>query len=154
MSGIYPKHTGSQSQSQSGASSPAQGPSYDDLSKTQMNPSQPGRDGQRPSPLGPGLPLSPLHAPPVGGPGGLGRSDLDPLGRSGAGNVMDPRGVPRGGGAGAGILPGLPGGVPPGARFDPLGPTPTPNRPDAGLARFEFNPDEKPPPSDYDDMFM
>lgn len=44
------------------------------------------------------------HIPPIGG--GLGRSDLDPLGRFGAGNVLDPRGFrqPRGGG----IMPGLP----------------------------------------------
>ncbi len=50
------------------------------------------------------------HVPPIGGGGGLGRSDLDPLGRFGAGNVLDPRGFrpPRMGGGAGGILPGLP----------------------------------------------
>lgn len=47
------------------------------------------------------------------------------------------------------------GGVPPGVRFDPFGP-PNPNRPDGGTGAFALpNPDrERPPSSDYDDMFM
>ncbi len=48
------------------------------------------------------------------------------------------------------------GGIPPGARFDPFGP-PNPNRPDGGTGgQFALpNPDvERPPSSDYDDMFM
>jgi len=84
----------------------------------------------------------------------LGRSDLDPLGRFGAGNLMDPRGM-RGRGSGGippGLLPGMPGGLPPGARFDPFGPI-NPLRPDAG---GRPNPDHARPHNfnDYDDMFM
>jgi hypothetical protein len=39
------------------------------------------------------------NMPPIGGPGGLGRSDLDPFGRFGQGNTLDPRGfrTPRAG---------------------------------------------------------
>jgi proteasome inhibitor subunit 1 (PI31) len=44
---------------------------------------------------------------------------------------------------------------PPGARFDPFGP-PNPARPDRGTGQFAMpDPDhERPPSSDYDDMFM
>jgi len=84
----------------------------------------------------------------------LGRSDLDPLGRLGAGNIMDPRGMRGGiqGGIPPGLLPGMPGGLPPGARFDPFGPI-DPLRPDRGARP---NPDHARPHNynDYDDMFM
>jgi len=84
----------------------------------------------------------------------LGGSDLDPLGRIGAGNLMDPRGMRGGmhGGIRPGILPGMPGGLPPGARFDPFAPI-NPFRPDAGARP---NPDHARPHNynDYDDMFL
>lgn len=111
---------------------------------------------------------------PAGG-GGLGRSDLDPLGGFGAGNVADPRGFrqpptifPFGGGM-AGIGPVGPLGgltppfVPPGARFDPFGPgNPAPNPrpnlpPGAGGTQGGWgvpNPDAEQPPPGFDDMFM
>ncbi|KAK6183594.1 hypothetical protein SNE40_011043 [Patella caerulea] len=82
------------------------------------------------------------------GPFSVGRGDLDPFGGMGGGMLMDPR---RSGGPGFGMDPstGLParlprGAVPPGARFDPFGPS---------GARPSPDPDHMRPP-DYDDMFM
>jgi len=97
----------------------------------------------------------------------FGASDLDPLragGMSGGGMLFDPlrSGLPRQGGRryppefGSGIGgPMIPrGSVPPGARFDPMGP------PDAdpfyggfNPGRFGPNPDHMPPPG-FGDMFM
>lgn len=109
----------------------------------------------------------PLYVPPavpMGG-GGLGRSDLDPLGGFGAGNVADPRGfrappaLPFGGGIGGGMAP-----PPPGARFDPFGPPnplpppgtrPQPGTAGQGGANFAVpNPDAEHPPPGFEDMFM
>lgn len=95
----------------------------------------------------------PLYNPPAlpGVGGGLGRSDLDPLGRFGAGNTADPRGFRS--------SPTLPFGGTPGARFDPFGP-PAPNpqappRPGRGfIPGGDPNPDGDPPPPDSDNMFM
>jgi len=108
----------------------------------------------------PGLPTGgiggPLYVPPVGG-GGLGRSDLDPLGGAGAGMIADPRGFrnPRFGQPG-----GMPG-IPPGARFDPFGPPhpgagPRPGGPGGptGPNWAVPNPDHEQPPPGFDDMFM
>ncbi|KXN67372.1 hypothetical protein CONCODRAFT_80187 [Conidiobolus coronatus NRRL 28638] len=117
----------------------------------------------------------------------VGASDLDPLGGAfsgprfgGIGGNMDPFGGGLGNDGmyvgpnhpifnqqrprhdpihgGDGILP--PGAVPPGARFDPIGPFGGPNRggqrgPGSG-GRFSGNPDndELPPPGGYNDMFM
>lgn len=118
----------------------------------------------------------PLYVPPsIPGNGGLGRSDLDPIGGFGAGMVADPRGyrqpvVPFGGGGGGG-LGGFPGQgqvvpPPPGSRFDPFGP-PMPNPPlrpaapgggggnNPGGNNFAVpNPDAEQPPAGFDDMFM
>ncbi|KAG9474621.1 proteasome inhibitor PI31 subunit [Eleutherodactylus coqui] len=74
-----------------------------------------------------------------------GTADLDPLGGSSGGMIMDPfnagRTRPR-----PNPLGGLPpGAVPPGARFDPFGPIPP--------GRAGPDPDHLPPPG-YDDMFM
>ncbi|XP_053309341.1 proteasome inhibitor PI31 subunit [Spea bombifrons] len=95
----------------------------------------------------------PLRVPPrvTGGwrtpPGDLpyGAADLDPLGGRSGGMIMDPfhagRSRPR-------IDPTMgfpPGSVPPGARFDPLGPL--------GARQPGPDPDHLPPPG-YDDMFM
>ncbi|XP_046384196.1 proteasome inhibitor PI31 subunit [Ischnura elegans] len=88
-------------------------------------------------------------------PLGVGRSDLDPLGRLGGGMLFQP---PRRGGVmpGLGVPGGLPrGAIPPGARFDPFGP-PDLDRPGRGrgLGRLS-NPDhDHLPPPGYDDMFM
>ncbi|XP_075032687.1 proteasome inhibitor PI31 subunit [Mixophyes fleayi] len=75
-----------------------------------------------------------------------GTADLDPLGGSSGGMLMDPfhigRTRPR-----PDPLGGLPpGAVPPGARFDPFGPLGSGGRPGP-------DPDHLPPPG-YDDMFM
>jgi len=104
----------------------------------------------------------PLYVPPgvpIGG-GGLGRSDLDPLGGFGAGMIGDPRGfrqpapIPFGPGGIGGIMP-----PPPGARFDPFGPPmPAPRPPPgAGGGGNNFgnpNPDGEQPPPGFEDMFM
>ncbi|XP_063217511.1 proteasome inhibitor PI31 subunit-like, partial [Bacillus rossius redtenbacheri] len=93
---------------------------------------------------------------PTASPYGIGHSDLYPFGIGGGiggGMLFDPfgsrdRSLPD---PGIGIPGGLPrGSVPPGARFDPVGPSgglPNPRRqppPDS---------DHLPPPG-YDDMFM
>ncbi|BFZ20951.1 hypothetical protein BsWGS_23990 [Bradybaena similaris] len=97
------------------------------------------------------IPTHPLR-PDINNPFGVGRSDLDPLsGGMGGGMFMDPRGFPglggfRPGGAFGPTHPGFPpGSVPPGARFDPVGP--------AGV-RPVPDPDHERPPDNYDDMFM
>ncbi|CAL8139698.1 unnamed protein product [Orchesella dallaii] len=101
----------------------------------------------------------PLYVPPaIPAGGGLGRSDLDPIGGFGAGMIADPRGF---------RTPMIPGGtgliqpVPPGARFDPYGPpNPVPGavqprpQPGAGRTWGEPNPDVEQPPPGFDDMFM
>jgi len=106
-------------------------------------------------PMGPGFVPPPRH--PFGGsliePFSVGRADLDPLARGGGGMIMDPRGFPsppRPGMPGA-PSPGMPGGlplgaVPPGARFDPIGPH-------MG-GRVGPDPDHERPPDGFDDMFM
>eukprot|EP00057_Strongylocentrotus_purpuratus_P030843 XP_782862.1 PREDICTED: proteasome inhibitor PI31 subunit [Strongylocentrotus purpuratus] len=93
-------------------------------------------------------------------PFAVGRDDLDPFGPGGAGMLMDPF---RGGMPHRGIDPGIgmPGGrlprgaVPPGARFDPIGP-PRPGGPGGGpQGGFDGGPDpDHLPPPGYDDMFM
>ncbi|KAG8226149.1 hypothetical protein J437_LFUL005810 [Ladona fulva] len=87
-------------------------------------------------------------------PFGVGRSDLDPLGRLGGGNLFQP---PRRGGInpGLGVPGGLPrGSIPPGARFDPFGPPDIDNRPRrGGFGRMNPDHDHMPPPG-FDDMFM
>jgi len=91
---------------------------------------------------------------PAVDPFGYGRADLDPLSGGGGGMFMDPRGLPRPG-FGPGGLGGPPGGfggppgfppgsIPPGARFDPVGPPGMRPNPD---------PDHERPP-DIDDMYM
>jgi len=110
---------------------------------------------RRPMPMpNPGGIGGPLYVPPVGG-GGLGRSDLDPLGRLGAGGGMlaDPRGFRRPQTGPAGIHP-------PGARFDPFGPVgpnplpgPMPRGP-PGPGQFGPDPDHERPPPGLEDMFM
>ncbi|KAM9296974.1 proteasome inhibitor PI31 subunit [Gastrophryne carolinensis] len=90
----------------------------------------------------------PRHPPTWEDPSGhfpYGAADLDPLGRSSGGMIFDPlhsgRTRPR-----PDPLGGLPlGAVPPGARFDPIGPP--------GAHRPGPDPDHLPPPG-YDDMFM
>ncbi|XP_022101501.1 proteasome inhibitor PI31 subunit-like [Acanthaster planci] len=93
----------------------------------------------------------------------VGEGDLDPFSRAPPGMLMDPTrsgfpqpGYPGGYRGGLGMPGRLPrGAVPPGARFDPVGP---PN-PDGGLPnpqgryRGEPDPDHEPPPG-FDDMFM
>ncbi|RUS91642.1 hypothetical protein EGW08_000615 [Elysia chlorotica] len=88
------------------------------------------------NPLGPGS-YDPLN---------IGGADLDPFGRGG-GMFMDPRNFPHlPGGIMPRPMPGFPpGSVPPGARFDPVGPP--------GL-RPQPDPDHERPPNGYDDMFM
>ncbi|GFR78915.1 proteasome inhibitor PI31 subunit-like [Elysia marginata] len=79
-------------------------------------------------------------------PFSIGGADLDPFGRGG-GMLMDPRNFPRlPGGFVPQPQPGFPpGSVPPGARFDPVGPPGVRPQPD---------PDHERRPSEYDDMFM
>ncbi|PIK35603.1 putative proteasome inhibitor PI31 subunit-like, partial [Apostichopus japonicus] len=93
-------------------------------------------------------------------PFSVGRGDLDPFSGASPGMLMDPM---RGGFPGARMDPtggfGMPGrlprgAVPPGARFDPVGPP----RPDSGRNPVyplsgEPTPDHMRPPG-YDDMFM
>uniref|UniRef100_T1IPQ1 Proteasome inhibitor PI31 subunit n=1 Tax=Strigamia maritima TaxID=126957 RepID=T1IPQ1_STRMM len=122
----------------------------------------------------------PLRMPPgtsgwdvINDPMGIGRGDLDPLGRRGGGMLMDPRhrypgispyhpaaGIP-------GQLPrqvkdqkpkhllllvmSCSGSVPPGARFDPFGP-PDPDALPGSQPPTGPNPDHMKPP-DFDDMF-
>jgi len=91
-----------------------------------------------------------MPARPMPDPFGVGRADLDPLGGPGGGGMfMDPRSFPRPGmpgGPGGPGGPGFPpGAVPPGARFDPVGPFGMRQGPD---------PDHERPPDSYDDMFM
>lgn len=81
---------------------------------------------------------------PEPGFGGVGRGDLDPLGRLGPGNLFEPPRFNPGDPFGP---PGPLRGIPPGARFDPFGP------PRGGRQRFEPDPDHQRPPG-YDDMFM
>lgn len=86
-------------------------------------------------------------------PLGIGRSDLDPLGSfappGSGGMIFDPFPFARPS-PGLGVPGGLPrGAVPPGARFDPIGPDmrpPQPRRPPPDSDHF--------PPPGYDDMFM
>ncbi|CAN0181909.1 proteasome inhibitor PI31 subunit [Lampetra fluviatilis] len=85
-------------------------------------------------------PKQPDWSDPVN-PFSVGGADLDPFGRGQGGMLMDPRH--------RGPRPRFPGqlplgSVPPGARFDPIGPYGTHGGPD---------PDHLPPPN-YDDMFM
>jgi len=83
----------------------------------------------------------------------IGRGDLDPLGQTAGGMLMDPRGLldPRWQQDGPRF--GLPrGSIPPGARFDPFGPV-GPYQPRPNPNRFSGpDPDHLPPPG-YDDMF-
>jgi len=117
-------------------------------------------------PRGPGgMPIGfvPTPRPPFGppmmiDPFGVGRADLDPFARGGGGMLMDPRAFPSpprpgfpGGHPGMPGMPGVPGGlppgaVPPGARFDPIGPH-------MG-GRMGPDPDHERPPDGFDDMFM
>jgi len=108
-----------------------------------------------PGPMGPGF-VPPIR-PPFGGPPidpfSVGRADLDPFARGGGGMMMDPRGFPSPPRPGmpANPFPGMPGGlppgsVPPGARFDPIGPH-------MG-GRVGPDPDHERPPDGFDDMFM
>lgn len=85
----------------------------------------------------------------------VGQRDLNPFLPPGVGGgmFMDPRQMPRPHHSDPGVgFPGLPrGAVPPGARFDPIGP---PNPINPGVPRgVGPNPDHLPPPPDYDDMF-
>jgi len=118
---------------------------------------QPGRSPLMEDPRrGPGIggvgfipPRQPLR-PDIDNPFSVGRADLDPLsGGLGGGMFMDPRNFPGGfrpGGRFGQAPPGFPpGSVPPGARFDPLGPPGVHPQPD---------PDHERPPNNYDDMFM
>lgn len=105
------------------------------------------------------LRIGPPRLPPVSRGWGfdplrVGHADLDPLGRFGQGMLMDPRqrfpgrGPPDHSSGIPGYLPR--GSVPPGARFDPFGPT----NPDVFPRGRGGGPDPdhmKPP--DYDDMF-
>ncbi|CAG5134915.1 unnamed protein product [Candidula unifasciata] len=128
-------------------------------SSSSTNTSNPRVDSQR-SPLmedprrgpGPGgvgfIPPNPFR-PDISNPFSVGRADLDPLsGGLGGGMFMDPRSFPgfRPGGTLGPNPPGFPpGSVPPGARFDPVGPPGVRPVPD---------PDHERPPDNYDDMFM
>uniref|UniRef100_A0A0B6Z812 Proteasome inhibitor PI31 subunit n=1 Tax=Arion vulgaris TaxID=1028688 RepID=A0A0B6Z812_9EUPU len=114
---------------------------------------QPGRSPLMEDPRRPyqgGVGFNPPHQPlrPDVNPFSVGRADLDPLGGGmGGGMFMDPRGFPgfRPGGSFGQTPPGFPpGSVPPGARFDPVGPPGVRPQPD---------PDHERPPN-YDDMFM
>ncbi|KAL7065221.1 hypothetical protein AAHC03_05581 [Spirometra sp. Aus1] len=93
-----------------------------------------------------------------------GRSDLDPFGGLGTGSDLRPGGV-------GGMLldpnrnmPGMPlhrfvdpqlppGSVPPGARFDPIGPPMVPGRGLPRGGRFAPDPDHAMPPG-FEDMYM
>lgn len=108
-----------------------------------------------PSGIGGPIPLrpDPFWADPERDPLRVGHNDLDPLGRGGGGMIFNPFSNQPGGGLldpSAG-LPGPPlprGSVPPGARFDPFGPStgmPRPRRPPGS--------DDFPPPG-FGDMFM
>ncbi|XP_022183898.2 proteasome inhibitor PI31 subunit [Nilaparvata lugens] len=95
-------------------------------------------------------------APPID-PFDYGRSDLNPFG-GGGGMIFDPLGGGAGrrpripGMPGAGVPGGLPrGAVPPGARFEPFGPSNPDGR--RGPNAPQPDPDHMPPPG-YDDMFM
>ncbi|XP_072175430.1 proteasome inhibitor PI31 subunit-like [Diadema setosum] len=106
----------------------------------------------------PGQRSNPEWGQPVD-PFSVGRSDLDPFSGGGSGMLMDPfrSGMPhRGIDPGMGMPGRLPrGAVPPGARFDPIGP-PRPMGPGGGPAGGflgDPDPDHQPPPG-YDDMFM
>ncbi|XP_071804395.1 proteasome inhibitor PI31 subunit-like [Asterias amurensis] len=91
----------------------------------------------------------------------VGEGDLDPFSGAPPGMLMDPRrqGFPGGYGGGLGMPGGrLPrGAVPPGARFDPIGPLDpdgrVPNPDPQGRYRGEPDPDNERPPG-FDDMFM
>uniref|UniRef100_A0A1W7R9V5 Proteasome inhibitor PI31 subunit n=1 Tax=Hadrurus spadix TaxID=141984 RepID=A0A1W7R9V5_9SCOR len=92
--------------------------------------------------------MSNIHDNRPVNPFSVGRGDLDPLGRSEGGMLMDPRGLPAFGGMNPGGIPGLPrGAAPPGARFDPVGP---------GRPHRYFGPDNDhfQPPGFFDDRFM
>ncbi|XP_075210898.1 proteasome inhibitor PI31 subunit-like [Lycorma delicatula] len=80
-----------------------------------------------------------------------GHADLDPLGRgTGGGMIFDPMGSRHPGiQPGLGIPGQLPrGAVPPGARFDPMGPPDIERQP-----RPRFPPDSDMPPPGYEDVF-
>ncbi|XP_028169829.1 proteasome inhibitor PI31 subunit [Ostrinia nubilalis] len=83
----------------------------------------------------------------------VGRSDLDPFSPGGGGmlfNPFNPRGELEN--PGLGIPGGLPrGGIPPGARFDPVGP---PGGPMPGRRQPPPDADHLPPPGSNDFMFM
>ncbi|XP_054716127.1 proteasome inhibitor PI31 subunit-like [Uloborus diversus] len=84
------------------------------------------------------------------GPPRIGGQDLDPFGRAEGGMLFDPSnfGIPARPSLSDFGRGGLPrGAVPPGSRFDPIGP------PMPGGPRFNPNPDHYRPP-DYDDYFM
>ncbi|EEB20451.1 proteasome inhibitor, putative [Pediculus humanus corporis] len=101
--------------------------------------------------------LDPLWTDPLRDPNTVGRNDLDPFSPGiGGGMIFDPLN-PRNDRSLDPIIPGpsvprgLPrGAVPPGARFDPLGP---PNFGRNGGRRIDPDPDHLPPPG-YDDMFI
>ncbi|CAH0383519.1 unnamed protein product [Bemisia tabaci] len=114
----------------------------------------------------PGLGRQPDHSDPFGvrqpgrsdpftDPLRVGRSDLNPLARGG-GMLFDPFGLPTQPNFGGGFPRpgfGMPG-VPPGARYDPIGPGGIgPLGPGRGNRRTGPDPDHLPPPG-YDDMFM
>ncbi|XP_050052685.1 proteasome inhibitor PI31 subunit-like isoform X2 [Dermacentor andersoni] len=96
-----------------------------------------------------------MECPRAQEPAQLGQRDLDPFfgGRSGGGMIMDPRELTRPLHPNPGAtIPGLPRATfPPGARFDPFGPSST-NDP-AGFRFAGPNPDHAMRPPDYDDMF-
>ncbi|RZF41835.1 hypothetical protein LSTR_LSTR005297 [Laodelphax striatellus] len=103
----------------------------------------------------PGQSFGPERFPPPIDPFDYGRSDLNPFG-SGGGMLFDPLGGGRRpripGLPGDGVPGGLPrGAVPPGARFEPFGPSNPDGR--RGPNAPQPDPDHMPPPG-YDDMFM
>ncbi|CAL1535144.1 unnamed protein product [Lymnaea stagnalis] len=96
-------------------------------------------------------PRQPMR-PDFNDPFSVGRADLDPLGGGfGGGMFMDPRNFTSPGGFRPGGSMGVqppgfpPGSIPPGARFDPVGP--------AGMRPMP-DPDHERPPDGFDDMFM
>ncbi|KAL0595287.1 Actin, cytoplasmic 1 [Plecturocebus cupreus] len=90
-----------------------------------------------------------LHRCDPLGPFAVGGEDLDPFGRRRGGMIVDPlrSGFPRALIDPSSGLPNRlpPGAVPPGARFDPFGPT--------GTSPSGPNPDHLPPPG-FDDMYL
>lgn len=94
-------------------------------------------------------PRHPHWSDPMVPPFAAGGADLDPFGSGVGGMIVDPlrSGYPRSGFDPSSGIPDIlpPGAVPPGARFDPIGPI--------GRRRPGPDPDHMPPPG-FDDMFM